>query len=244
MSQGRNIRYSSAQIPDFYSGNRIKWSDFYPSERHVLERIGVSPVARILDLGCACGGLGSALRERFGISHYSGIDVSEEAIAVGREMNPWQDLQVMDVVDLPHDLDNKWDLVLSFSCIDWNVDFDGMFARMWELVSPGGRAVVSVRLTSGLSSTKLGDSYQFVSFGGQLEGERAPYVVFSLGDWMKKTLSLPLVAEIYGYGYWGAPSSTAVTKYKRLVFAVFSMTKGSDEAPEVPVVKLEVPDDL
>ena len=45
---------------------------------------------------------------------------------------------------------------------------------------------------------------------------------------MEKFRMLPNLSEIYCYGYNGKPSSTAITKFKEVCFAVFSLNKNKN----------------
>lgn len=166
-----------------------------------------------------------ALRERFGLRHYLGVDLSREAVSLGSERFPELDLRVGDFLDLPESLDENWDVVCSLSCIDWNIEFDAMLTRLWRLVAPGGHAVVSVRLTPGQSVLNVHKSYQYVNFEGAKSGERAPYVVLNYQEWLERVLKLENVMSLYAYGYWGKPSPSAITPFGDLVFGVFQVTK-------------------
>ena len=84
----KNILYTTEKISSYFSENRIRWEEFYPSERNLFESINISSSDEVLDIGCGCGGLGLALSEKFGISSYTGIDINSSAIASGRLSTP------------------------------------------------------------------------------------------------------------------------------------------------------------
>ena len=69
----KNKHYKTNEILNYFSTNRVKWDQFYPSERKLFESIGLSSEKADLDIGCGCGGLGLALNEKFGISSYTGV---------------------------------------------------------------------------------------------------------------------------------------------------------------------------
>ena len=62
----KNIEYKSREIQDYYSCNRSTWEEFYPSERWVFTKLAGSEgfLGDVLDVGCACGGLGAALSQQ------------------------------------------------------------------------------------------------------------------------------------------------------------------------------------
>ena len=44
--------------------------------------------SKVLDLGCACGGLGLALKEKFQIKDYTGIEINYQAWKTAKILNP------------------------------------------------------------------------------------------------------------------------------------------------------------
>ncbi|MGB6356490.1 MAG: hypothetical protein WBF21_21150, partial [Steroidobacteraceae bacterium] len=121
----------------------------------------------------------------------------------------------------------RFDVVFSLSCVDWNVQFDDMLAAAWNFVLPGGYLVATFRLTDEEGCNDIGRSYQYINFDGIREGECAPYVVINAPSLVRQ-LSGFRPGEINAYGYWGPPSSTAVTPYERLCFSAFSIRKRID----------------
>ena len=53
----KNLNNRTDEIPNYYSQNRIKWDQFYPSEQKLFESIKLSSNHTVLDIGCGCGGL-------------------------------------------------------------------------------------------------------------------------------------------------------------------------------------------
>ena len=89
-----NIVYHTDQIARFYQQNRVRWGEFYESERVIFERLAerFGPPRTILDAGCAAGGLGLALQERFGtVERYTGIDINPQVIELAQaRARTWQ----------------------------------------------------------------------------------------------------------------------------------------------------------
>jgi SAM-dependent methyltransferase len=240
-----NIHYASPEIERFYREHRTRWSEFYESERMMFERLQLNAPAKVLDIGCGCGGLGLALRERFGIKDYTGIEINAQSVETARRMNPAgrflnADVLAVSAVALP---DTTYDLVVSLSCIDWNVEFDRMLARAWDFVKPGGHFLSSFRITSGKSISDISRSYQYINFAGKHEGETAPYVVLNFKDLLTRLNALH-PAQISGYGYWGAPSATAVTVYEKICFAVLALEKPAQPVVADAKLDLQLPDEI
>lgn len=241
----KNIPYQTGQIANYFAHNRIAWTQFYESERVIIDRLGLDRSQRILDIGCGCGGLGLALREQFGIENYTGVEINPSAAAAGREMNLQARILCGDILDLTREAlcDEQFDVVFSLSCVDWNVCFADMLAAAWNHVLPGGHLVATFRLTTGEGCGDPAQSYQFINYDGVKEGERAAYVVLNARDLLAQ-LTAFAPAEIRAFGYWGAPSVTAVTPYERLCFAAFSTRKNAPGEAATPLRTLDLPADI
>ena len=92
----------------------------------------------ILDIGCGSGGLGLALKERFGVERYTGVEINASAAQAAQTLNPDARILQGDILEIPDGQLGQYDLVVSLSCIDWNVEFDTMLTKAWGLVSGGG----------------------------------------------------------------------------------------------------------
>jgi SAM-dependent methyltransferase len=221
-----NIAYQTDQLARYFASNRITWEQFYESERAIFTQLHLDGSHRVLDIGCGCGGLGIALRERFGVQQYVGAEINLLAVEVGRKMNPNAQFLCGDILDLSCTslCGEYFDLVVSLSCIDWNIEFVEMLNAAWSHVLPGGYLVSTFRLTTEAGCRDLDQSYQYISCDGLLEGERAPYVVVNA-----KTLATLLLdlnpSAIRAHGYWGTPSATAITPYEKLCFSAVSLRK-------------------
>ncbi|MGE0268318.1 MAG: class I SAM-dependent methyltransferase [Candidatus Omnitrophota bacterium] len=232
MSQ--NITYTSDEILKFYSANRQAWADFYPSEQWVFEHIAGEKghLGGVFDVGCAGGGLGAALCERFNLESYTGIDIHQGIIDWAKEHRALKvdsDFIAGDISTL--NLDRQFDLVVSLGCADWNIETDKIIGECWDKVKPGGYFVVSLRLTTARTVNDITKSFQYINFSGNdREPEKANYVVTNYREAIVLFSSLNPLPEIIGaYGYWGNPSSTAQTPFERILFSVFYIRKGAED---------------
>jgi len=246
---GANIHYTSEQLTGYYTSHRNNWADYYPSERAVFEEVmmsvGEADKTRLLDVGCAAGGLGRALGERFQIGEYVGIDIHKRAIEVGKNIGGFRFPALLlagDVCELKLEPES-FDLVVSLSCADWNVRTLDIIKTCWRYVRPGGYFVLSLRLTPKKSCCDFLNSYQYIHFSDTPptnfdETEKAPYVVLNTSRALAILCSLcPKPASILVRGYWGKPSPSAVTPYDRLVFAALAVSKPkSDLEPNISTV--------
>jgi SAM-dependent methyltransferase len=225
----KNIIYKSPQISEYYNNHRQKWDDFYESEKWVFERISSEKksLGKILDVGCACGGLGMALNQKFNIMSYTGIDINREAIEWARKncsLTVPSFFIAGDVLDV--DISTTYDMVVSLSCADWNIKTDDIIDACWKRLKTDGYFVISLRLTPLPGINDIKSSYQLINFsGGQEDPEIANYVVFNFKEALLRIKRLK-PQFIGAYGYYGKPSQTACTPFPRLVFAVFYIKKG------------------
>lgn len=242
MTGNKNIKYESDQIESFYKDHRSKWEDFYPSEHYIFEATGIQSSSTILDIGCGCGGLGNALRQKYGAVQYTGIDINEKAIETGKVLYPEFTLLANDILNGEDiGLDKaSFDVVIALGCIDFNVEFDRMLSAAIEYLKPGGIFISSFRLTDKSSLTALDESFQYINFDGEMSGEKAPYVVMNYHEMIKKIESFK-PCKIHAYGYWGKPSRTAVMPYDQVFFSVFAVTKGPADQCEYV---LDLPDSI
>ncbi len=241
----KNTHYKTDEIHNYFSKNRVRWDQFYLSERKIFESIALSSEKTVLDIGCGCGGLGLALNEKVGITSYTGVDINPAAIVKGRKLNSSATLIAGDILDeTDASLDGRtFDLVCSLSCIDWNIQFAEMLLAAWRHVKPGGTFVSTFRLCLGEGSHKIKDSYQYINYEGKKEGEIAAYVVLNCKNLITMLKDLN-PSGIKGIGYWGTPSSSAITPYQSLCFTAFSITKRELSDFSDIYIDLDLPDDV
>jgi 2-polyprenyl-3-methyl-5-hydroxy-6-metoxy-1,4-benzoquinol methylase len=254
MPSRTNIHYKSDSIAEFYSKNRVRWNQFYPSEQHIFEKVFAEHgnIKTVLDVGCACGGLGRALHERFAIGHYCGVDVSRGSIELARmdlpEFPVPCQFECADIAARPERLaGKKYDLVTSLGCADWNCDTDEIIRACWDYTAEGGYFVFSFRLTNQKTLDNMSAGYQYVHFedASKLTGdeEKAPYVVTNVLEMTEMVDSfVPKPDRLLGYGYWGTPSVMAVIPYKSVVFSVLAVRK--NHASSSTIAELLLPLDL
>jgi precorrin-6B methylase 2 len=227
----KNIVYKTEEIARFFAENRVTWEQFYESEKIVIEGLGIAGSDSILDIGCVCGGLGLALKEKFGTINYTGIEINELAAHKAETMNPSAVVLCGDFLEISEiEIFGKvFDVVFSLSCFDWNIQFDEMLLAAWSHVAQGGSLVATFRIVATEGCDDMNRSYQYINYDGELAGEKAAYVVLNAKALFDKLVALS-PASIAAYGYFGTPSGTAVTPYEDICFTAISITKrqGSD----------------
>ena len=240
-----NIIYKTEKIADYFSHNRIKWDQFYESERRIISQLNISQAHSILDIGCGCGGLGLALKEKFNSIHYTGVEINDQAAEKARSINKNAQILSGDILEVSkYELElQDFDVVFSLSCIDWNVQFMKSLTAAWKHVKPGGSLVATFRCTDLVGINDIKESYQYINYEGVLEGELASYVVININV-LLNTLREFNPSQINAFGYWGKPSVTAITPFKNICFSAFSIKKQFEGKNEKTVYDLNLPGDL
>lgn len=238
-----NNKYNTNEIEKYFSTNRIKWDQFYSSEKKIIEKLNITKDTTILDVGCGCGGLGLALKEQFSNINYTGVEINDKAAKTAMKMNNEAVFYNGDILHLTTtELKNKtYDLVFSLSCIDWNIEFEKNLNSIWQHVKPGGKLMATFRITEKETINDIKRSYQFINYDNIKEGEIATYVVININDLLQALKNLnPL--SINAYGYWGKPSLTAVTPFDELCFTALYIEKRTTESNNLKITeKLELP---
>jgi len=235
----QNINYDTLEISRYFKENRINWDQFYDSEKHVLEYISPKNDTEVLDIGCGCGGLGLALNQRFGIWNYTGIEINNQAAKEASRLYPNSKIINGDFLKLLNPTQHKFSLVTSLSCIDWNIEFKSMLDKAWLHVSGGGTLIISLRLTKEKGINDISKSFQFINYSGKKEGTIAPYIVLNHDELINKISSFNHLNSLYGFGYKGKPSPTAVTPYHEIFFGVYALTKNTKKfAKNKPTINL------
>jgi SAM-dependent methyltransferase len=221
----KNTVYKTTEIAKFFQSNRIKWDDFYPSEKTVILQLQLNSKSRVLDLGCGCAGLGRALREKFSLIKYYGVEINSAAASIAKSIYSNESIFEGDMLEVltTKMVDEKFDVVFSLSCIDWNNEFLPMFNLAWEKVSPGGFMVATFRCVLD-SKTDLMREFQYINYSGKLEGEVAPYIVLNVKYLFDKIYCLD-PSQVIADGYWGPPSITAVTGFQSICFLTVAIQK-------------------
>ena len=94
----------------------------------------------MLDAGCGTGRVTAALLEQLPRGEVVAVDGSPAMIDAARErLGDAVELRVADLVQLS--LDEPVDAILSTATFHWIADHDALFARLREVLKPGGRLV-------------------------------------------------------------------------------------------------------
>ncbi|MGN6549165.1 MAG: class I SAM-dependent DNA methyltransferase [Pararhizobium sp.] len=104
--------------------------------RQRLQALGLGPFHRLLDLGCGTGLTGGALRDMAG--HITGVDLSEEMVAMADDREVYDDLYVGDIVDfVAEDDETPWDLVTATDVLPYLGELEPLLAGVARCTGAG-----------------------------------------------------------------------------------------------------------
>ncbi|UQU63928.1 methyltransferase domain-containing protein [Couchioplanes caeruleus] len=114
----------------------VDWTE--PAWRAVLERSGTGTGARVLDVGCGCGGFLAYCAGRGMVA--SGIDPDGDLVAVA--CGEGLDVRTGEAEKVPWD-DATFDLTTAFNALQFAEDTDEALAEMVRVTRPGGHVAVA-----------------------------------------------------------------------------------------------------
>ena len=220
-----NKIYKSYEIVKYYSKNRNKWSNFYKSEKKIIDQLNIHKDSTILDIGSACGGLGGALRKRYKIKSYTGVEINKDAYKFAKSRYKIFKFINSDILNYEKNKKkiSKFNYVFSLGCVDWNFEINKMIKKAWQHVINEGYLVITLRLTN---KSKFKSSYQYINFSSVKKGEKAFYQVLNIKDLYQKLIKFN-ISKIKSFGYWGKPNPTVITKHKKIFFIALALKKSS-----------------
>jgi SAM-dependent methyltransferase len=112
-----------------------------PTYEAALDRVGVAPGQRVLDVGCGAGAFLRIVAERGGEPY--GLDASEALIALSRQRLPDADLRVGEMEALPWK-DDTFDLVTGFNSFFFANDMVAALRESGRVAKPGAPVVIQV----------------------------------------------------------------------------------------------------
>lgn len=225
----------SADLVEYYSGNRDRPADLYPSERRFLPWLA-SSASSILDVGCGAGGFASIWSAYNAEIIYSGVDASPELIDAAAALHPGSSFRVADCIDgLPFD-DRGAEVVSALGWLHWEPRYAEAIAELWRTAAR--YLFFDVRVHDRGEADIRGE--QRLALSGDWDGATTvPYICASWPAFAEHLLALA-PARILGFGYSGRAAETVVGIDEEICFATFVLERGSANAAG-PLVALDLP---
>lgn len=111
------MKYNTGNLEKYTTHNLLKRKMVQRLNEKIADSIGKSvasiesKVPTILDAGCGEGFIDALLRERFAHVHIVGLEFTNEAIRIARQMNPSVEYMQGDIMKMPFQ-DNSFDIVM------------------------------------------------------------------------------------------------------------------------------------
>jgi trans-aconitate 2-methyltransferase len=104
----------------------------------VLDRLSLRGDETVLDAGCGSGRITEALIERLPRGKVIAVDASQSMVEAARErLGPDADIRRADLLEL--EVEEPLDAILSTATFHWIADHERLFARLHDVLRPGGR---------------------------------------------------------------------------------------------------------
>lgn len=112
-----------------------------PAHRRVIERLGLAPGARFLDVGCGAA-LACTLAASAGCQVF-GLDGSRPLLEIARRPIPDGDFRVGELLSLPW-ADNSFDFVTGFNSFQYAAEPVAALREATRVCRPGGKVGIVV----------------------------------------------------------------------------------------------------
>ena len=214
--------WSNPSVIDYYYQNRHDVSDLYPSEKVFLPRV-LFPGATVLDVGCASGGFFNIMRSFEPDLEYTGIDLSEKAIALARERYPEATFVLTEGFKLPFD-DNTFDIVHCTSVFNNEPKYQEMLKEMYRVSNRF--VVVDIRLLKNIGEVQ--ETVYNIQFNSNDVEAKVPYVVNDADEVANFILQLePKPKALRGTGYFHQVAKEAEPTGSEPCMTILLLQKGA-----------------
>lgn len=221
----------------FYSEQRNRPEDLYPSERRFLPWLARRATS-VLDVGCAAAGFNHIWRYYQSTITYTGVDVSGSLVAAARAFFPDSEFcQGNCTAGLPFP-DHYATIVQALGWLHWEPQYREALEELWRLTER--YLFFDVRLSAAPDMELRGE--QQLALTQPWDGETTtPYLAVAWPSFAELILGLQ-PTMLLGYGYWGTPAGTVIGVGQQICFATFVLEKGSQQKKMIsPTVCVEMP---
>ena len=195
--EGKNLKAFVKDALQIYQDGRCNFKDFYESEKYYFTPKIMSNISTVLDIGCATGGFGNALKKQFNNKlSYTGIDVNRTEIKNGKKAFPKQNF-IRGIFPTAMKDSQKYDLVCAFGFFHMVVKWKQMLSDLIK----HSKKYVNISVVCRLEGTTVTD--KDLSYYYYLDtGERAPSIAINIRELLNYCCHHELKVKRIGfYGY-------------------------------------------
>jgi len=221
---------------NYWIKNRSILADLYKSEKYFFEKI-LPNVGSVLDIGCAAGGSALFCREIRTNLQYFGIDVSSNLIDIAKKRfaeSKYTSFFHYDGETIPFE-DSTIEFVFSFGVFHHLINWKELIAEALRVSSK--YFLFDIRCWQNSSIVDGQTSFQKLALSGEWDQKSTiPYNLISFNellDFLKNFKSAGHNVNVFGY--WGKPTSLAVTPANEVLMTSILIEKNSI-LPEIHMV--------
>ena len=214
-----NKAWSSRKIINYFSNNRLAFSDLYEGEKYLISKY-IKKNESVLDIGCAQGGMFKILKKKFSNINYTGIDFNKKMINLAKKKNKKNIFFYYDKNSYYKFFNKKFDVVIIFGILHLNLNWKKILINAYKVANK--RVLFDLRFS--LINKKNLKSYLSLNFDKSSKNFTVPYVLLkkrNLLRFIKDKFKNSLLDE---YSYIGKPSKYSSIKSK-VVFANYCLMK-------------------
>ena len=156
------------------------WSKRFESERYFLKKVCKENI-KILDIGCACGNLYSALKSKYKKIDYTGIDISERLIKKAKKLYPKVKFKKGNILNGLISHRKKYDLVIATGVYQHEPRYKKLLKIMLNHTKEGGYVLFDLKLFS-VNKSICDIKKAYGDHGG---GDIVYFIVLNINDLLK-----------------------------------------------------------
>jgi 23S rRNA U2552 (ribose-2'-O)-methylase RlmE/FtsJ len=200
---------------------RRRWEDLFKSVQYFLDKFKWQG-EKVLEIGCAAGGLYEIMKNRYGNFDYTGLDISPAELKVARERYSNAKFICANFYNKKFKA-NSYDAVLAFLIVSHQRDYKDFISEMIRIARK--KVIFDVRLRyDGTTIVDLDTSYLY--YHGS--GKRNYYVVFNFYELFNFLhLAEFNLKKISVYGYYTPDKTSAFVPMpkSKIIAASFCLEK-------------------
>jgi trans-aconitate 2-methyltransferase len=132
-------------MPTWNADQYLKFADERTRPcRDLVAAISITPVRRIIDLGCGPGNSTRVLEGKWPEAEITGLDSSASMIDVARREQPRHRWLVQGITEWTANARDDFDIVFANASLQWVDDHAWLYPKLLERVSPGGVLAVQI----------------------------------------------------------------------------------------------------